>query len=190
VLLAHLEETVMFAANPSHLQPSAPPAPPARPGAGRARIRTRRLAAVITAAAAAVAVWAVAGPLAGIRLQARVGAHAPAQQISLASVLTFSLLAGLAAWALLAVLEHRARHPRRVWTITAASVLAVSLAGPLTAGRGAAAIVALACMHLATGGVLIPALRRSAPVTRAPRNAASQATVSGVAGGAEQPAEL
>jgi hypothetical protein len=190
VLLAHLEETVMFAANPSHLQPSAPPPPPARPGAGRARIRTRRLAAVITAAAAAVAVWAVAGPLAGIRLQARVGAHAPAQQIGLASVLTFSLLAGLAAWALLAVLGHRARHPRRVWTITAASVLAVSLAGPLTAGRGAAAIVALACMHLATGGVLIPALRRSAPVTRAPRNAASQATVSGVAGGAEQPAEL
>ena len=87
----------MFAANPSHLQPSAPPAPPARPGAGRARIRTRRLAAVSTAAAAAVAVWAVAGPLAGIRLQARVGAHAPAQQIGLASVLTFSLLAGLAA---------------------------------------------------------------------------------------------
>jgi hypothetical protein len=180
----------MFAANPSHLQPSAPAAPPARPGAGRARIRTRRLAAVITAAAAAVAVWAVAGPLAGIRLQARVGAHAQAQQIGLASVITFSLLAGLAAWALLAVLEHRARHPRRVWTVTAASVLAVSLAGPLTAGRGAAAIAALACMHLAAGGVLIPALRRSAPLTRAPRNAASQATVSGVAGRAEQPAEL
>ena len=70
--------------------------------------------------------------------------------------------AGTAAWALLAVLEHRARHPRRAWTITAGSVLAVSLAGPLTAGQGAAAIVALACMHLATGGVLIPVLRRTA----------------------------
>ena len=112
-------------------------------------------------ARSAVAVWAVAGPLAGIRLQAHVGAHAPAEQIGLAAVLTVSL-AGLAAWALLAVLEHRARHPRRAWTITAGSVLAVSLAGPLTAGQGAAAIVALACMHLATGGVLIPVLRRTA----------------------------
>jgi Family of unknown function (DUF6069) len=101
-------------------------------------------------------------PLAGIRLQAHAGAHAPARQIDPASVITVSLLAGLAAWALLAVLEHRAGHPRRAWTITAASVLAVSLAGPLTAGRGAAAIAALAGMHLATGSVLIPALRRTA----------------------------
>ena len=157
-------------ANPSRLQPAAgdaaappaPLAPAARPGTGKARIRTRRAAAVTTAAAAAVAVWAIAGPLAGIRLQAHVGAHAPAEQIGLAAVLTVSLLAGLAAWALLAVLEHRARHPRRAWTITAGSVLAVSLAGPLTAGQGAATIVALACLHLATGGVLIPLLRRTA----------------------------
>lgn len=114
-------------------------------------IRARRFATIITAAAAAVAVWAVAGPLAGIRLQAQAGAHAPAQQIGLASVITASLVAGLAAWALLAVLEHRARYPRRAWTITARLVLGVSLAGPLAAGRGAGAIAALACMHLATG---------------------------------------
>ncbi len=82
-------------------------------------------------------------------------------------MLTVSLLAGLAAWALLAMLEHRASHPRQVWTITAASVLAVSLAGPLTAGRGVAAIAALACIHLATGGALILALRRNALVTMA-----------------------
>src|SRR5215472_6694855 len=126
----------MSAAHSARLQPAAgdapaspaPPAPPPRPYTGKARIRTRRLAAVITAAAAAVAVWVVAVPLAGIRLQAYAGAHAPARQIDLASVITVSLLAGLAAWALLAVLEHRARHPRRAWTITAASVLAVSLA--------------------------------------------------------------
>jgi hypothetical protein len=145
----------MSAASPARLQP----------------IRTRRFAAIITAAAAAAAVWTVAGPLAGVRLQAHVGAHAPAQQIGLASVIAVSLLAGLAAWALLAVLEHHGRHPRRAWTITAAAVLAVSLAGPLTSGGGAATLAALACMHLATGGVLIPALYRTAR-TLPDRNAA------------------
>jgi hypothetical protein len=118
---------------------------------------------VISAAAAAAAVvWAAAGPLAGIRLAARVGADAPAQQIGVASVITVSLLAGLAAWALLAVLEIRSRHPRRAWTIAAASVLVVSLTGPLSSGGGAATIAALACLHLAAGGVLILALRRTA----------------------------
>jgi uncharacterized protein DUF6069 len=154
----------MSAANPSRLQPASPPAAGAAsaPPAAPARVRTRRLAAIITAAAAAAVVWTVAGPLAGVQLKAQVGANAQAQQIGLASVITVSLLAGLAAWALLAVLENRARRPRRAWTITAASVLAVSLAGPLTSGGGAATITALACMHLAAGGVLISAMRRTA----------------------------
>jgi hypothetical protein len=153
----------MSAAHPSRLQPTASsaagPAPAARPATSRSHIRARRLA-VISAAAAVV--WAAAGPLAGIRLAARVGADAPAQQIGVASVITVSLLAGLAAWALLAVLEIRSRHPRRAWTIAAASVLVVSLTGPLSSGGGAATIAALACLHLAAGGVLILALRRTA----------------------------
>jgi hypothetical protein len=164
----------MATANPSRLQPATPPAAgpapaapagperPARPGTSRARVRTRRLAAIGAAAATAAAVWTLAGPLAGVRLQAQVGAHATVQQIGLASVITVSLLAGLAAWALLAGLEHRARHPRRTWTLIAVSVLAVSLAGPITSGRGAATIVALVCLHMVTGGVLIAALRRTA----------------------------
>lgn len=156
----------MSAAHPSRLQPTTPsaagPAPAARPATTRAHVRARRLAAISTAAAAAAVVWAVAGPLAGIRLVARVGADAPAQQIGLASVITVSLLAGLAAWALLAVLEARSWHPRRAWTMTAVSVLVVSLTGPLTSRGGAATIAALACLHLAAGGVLILALRRTA----------------------------
>ena len=141
-----------------------PPAttPVTRPGSRPGRIRVRRLTAVIAAAGAATAVWAVAGPLAGVQLMARTSAHAPAQQIGPASVIAVSLLAGLAAWALLAVLERHARHPRRTWTVVAATALVISLAGPLTAGRGLATVTALCCLHLAVGAVLIPAMRRTA----------------------------
>jgi Family of unknown function (DUF6069) len=129
-----------------------------RPG----HIRARRLTAVIAAATAAAGVWAVAGPLAGVQLMARVSAHGPAQQVGPASVVIMSLLAGLAAWALLALLERHASHPRRTWTAVAATVLAISLAGPLTAGRGIATVTALCGMHLAVGAVLILAMRRTA----------------------------
>ncbi len=132
------------------------------PGTRPGRIRARRLTAVIAAAGAAAGVWAVAGPLAGIRLMARASAHGPAQQVGPASVVIMSLLAGLAAWALLALLERYARHPRRTWTAVAATVLVISLAGPLTAGRGLATVTALCCMHLAVGAVLILAMRRTA----------------------------
>lgn len=140
---------------------AAPPVevtPAIRPG----RIRARRLITVIAAAGAAAGVWAVAGPLAGVQLMARTSAHAPAQQVGPASVVIMSLLAGLAAWALLALLERHASHPRRTWTAVAGTVLAISLAGPLTAGRGVATVTALCCMHLAVGAVLILALRRTA----------------------------
>lgn len=141
-----------------------PPIAPAstRPGTRPGRIRARRLTAVIAAALAAAGVWAVAGPLAGIQLMARASAHAPAQQVGPASVIAVSLLAGLAAWALLALLERHASHPRRTWTTVAAAVLVISLAGPLTAGRGLATVTALCGMHLAVGAVLILAMRRTA----------------------------
>lgn len=93
---------------------------------------------------------------------ARASAHAPAQQVGPASVIAVSLLAGLAAWALLALLERHARHPRRTWTAAAATVLVISLAAPLTAGRGMATVTALCCLHLAVGAVLILAMRRTA----------------------------
>ena len=88
--------------------------------------------------------------------------QALAQQVGPAAVIAVSLLAGFAAWALLALLERHDRHPRRNWTAVAATVLVISLAGPLTAGRGIAAVTALCCLRLAVGAVLIPAMRRTA----------------------------
>lgn len=142
--------------------PPMAPAPSTRRGTRPGRIRARRLAAAVAAAGAAAGVWAVAGPLAGVQLMTRASAHASAQPVGPGAVIAVSLLAGFAAWGLLALLERNASHPRRTWTAVAATVLAISLAGPLTAGRGIAAVIALCCMHLAVGAVLILALRRTA----------------------------
>ena len=135
-----------------------PPAPARRVGP--------RIIAVIGAAAAAAAVWSVAGPLAGVRLLVRTSASAPARPLALATVIAVSLLAGLIAWALLVLLDRGARRPRRTWTIIAAAALVVSLAGPLTDGHGAASVAWLVAMHLAVGLVLIPVLRQTAAVRR------------------------
>jgi hypothetical protein len=78
-------------------------------------------------------------------------------------VVIASLLAGLAGWALLVVLERFGRRPRRTWTGIAVVVLALSLGGPLGNGVHTATTITPAGMHLAVGAVLILALRRTAP---------------------------
>jgi hypothetical protein len=71
-----------------------------------------------------------------------------------------SLLAGLAGWLLVAVLERFVARPRRIWTISAPAVLAASLTGPLSSGVGAAAVVALLLLHLVVAAVLVAGLMR------------------------------
>ncbi|GAA2276106.1 hypothetical protein GCM10010149_18980 [Nonomuraea roseoviolacea subsp. roseoviolacea] len=113
---------------------------------------------MIGATAAALAVWALAVPVAGVTLTVRTGGGA--QTVGAVPVAVVSLLAGLAGWALLAVLERRAARPRRIWTITALVVCVVSLAGPLGSAAGAAATLVLLSLHLVVGAVLITWLAR------------------------------
>jgi hypothetical protein len=117
-------------------------------------VRARRGATVAAATLAAVAGWTIAGPLTGIHLAAGSTRH-----IGAAQVIASSLVAGLAAWALLAVLEHFTSRARTVWTIAAAAVLILSLTGPLGAASVSAGL-ALGCLHLLVGGILIAGLRR------------------------------
>ena len=126
--------------------------------------RRRRALAVLGAAAATLTVWAVAGPLAGVDL--RVHAGSGTQHIGPATVVAVSILTGLAGWALLAAMEHFTLRARAVWTATALTVLALSLAGPLSSNATTAAKVALTGMHLAAAAVLIPALTGSRVRTR------------------------
>ncbi|MFF4621710.1 DUF6069 family protein [Nonomuraea jabiensis] len=118
----------------------------------------RLLLTVIGAPAAALAVWALAVPLAGAVLTVRTGGGT--QTVGPVSVIVASLVAGLAGWALLAVLERRAARPGRVWTITALVVLVLSLSGPLASAVGLAATLVLMLLHLVVGAVLVAGLAR------------------------------
>lgn len=122
-----------------------------------------RALGVAGAVLAAVAVWAIAVPLLGNQLTIRFGTGA-AQDIGLGYVVGASLVASLAAWGLLALLERRTARARRIWTGVAAVVLVVSLSLPLTAGTTPSATTALALMHVAVAAVLIPTLRRRSTV--------------------------
>ncbi|NMH98323.1 hypothetical protein HF526_13520 [Pseudonocardia sp. K10HN5] len=116
----------------------------------------RRALVVAAAPVAALAVWALAGPVAGVDLD--VVAGGAIRSVGAAAVAGSALLAGLAGWALLALLERTVDRPRRIWTVVAVGLLVVSLLSPLSAALTLAAGIALAAMHLATGAVLIPLL--------------------------------
>jgi hypothetical protein len=92
--------------------------------------------------------WTMAGPVAGVRIAV------DDQQVGVAQVAIVSLIAGLAAWVLFAVLERFTRRATSIWTAIAATILALSLTGPFSATSTAAGIT-LACLHLLVGGVII-----------------------------------
>lgn len=133
------------------------------PGATQSR-RRMRAAGVAGGILAAVAVWALAGPLLGVDLQITPGTDQP-QAIGVGAVITASLTAGLAGWGSSALLERLTRRARPVWTGLALVVLLASLA-PTQAGVTTAATVALAAMHLAVAAVVIPVMTTTSPPTR------------------------
>jgi hypothetical protein len=118
----------------------------------------RLFSTVLGAPAAALAVWALAVPLAGITLTVRTGGGT--NTVGPVPVAAASLLAGLAGWLLLIVLERSVARPGRTWTIIALAVLALSLTGPLGSAVGAATALVLILMHLAVAAVLLRALVR------------------------------
>jgi hypothetical protein len=133
---------------------------PATAQGGRVR---SRLLAVAGAVVAAVVIWAIAVPVFGLELVAPPGPDETAPQaVPFGAVVMASLVASLAGWALLAVLERFLSRGRTVWTVVASIVLVLSLAGPLLgAGVPASCRITLALMHLCVGAVLISQLPRS-----------------------------
>ena len=126
-------------------------------GAPRRSSQRTRILAVPGSAAAALGVWAVAGPLGGVDLSVHLGSAAD-QHVGPAIVAIVSILAGLAAWGLLAVLERFTHLARAIWIAIALVAMVLSLAGPFSGGATVPAKAALAGMHLAVAAVLIPAL--------------------------------
>jgi hypothetical protein len=119
--------------------------------------RTRRLAAVLTATAADLVLWAAASPIGNVDLVVDQGGT----PLTVGPVLIAlaSLVTGFAAWGLLALLEKFTARAGLIWTVTASAVLALSLTGPLAAETTAAMLVLMG-MHVATGAVLIAGMVR------------------------------
>lgn len=130
--------------------------------------RRVRALAVASATVAALIVWLIAKPLLGITLTIPMTGGDQTMVVGWVSVLVISLVASLAAWGLLAVLERLTPHARTAWTAIAAAVLLLSFAGPFGAASNASAgtKVALALMHIAVATVLIPLLARTSPASR------------------------
>jgi hypothetical protein len=115
--------------------------------------RTGRAITVVAAAAGALLLWTVDGPWAGNELAVHQGGTT--QQIGPAAVVLTALIAGVAAWCLLALLERTVRRPVRTYRIIASVVLLLSLAGPLGSGVDTSSRLALLAMHVTVGAALI-----------------------------------
>src|SRR5580700_7901259 len=89
---------------------------------GITRLGRTRALGVGGAVLAAVAVWVVAVPLLGVNLLVRLGSGA-AETVGVDYVIGATLIASLAGWALLALLERRTSRARSIWTVVAIVVL-------------------------------------------------------------------
>lgn len=126
--------------------------------------RMHRIRAVVGAVGLAAVIWTITVRLLGHRLVVTGGpAGRESLDIGLAPVVVIALLASLAGWAALALLERLLpRTARRIWTITALAVLLLSFAPLLAPGMDPATRLTLAALHIAVAAVLIPAMTRTA----------------------------
>ena len=90
------------------------------------------------------------------------GSIVEAETVGVDYVVGASLIASLAGWALLALLERRTPRARSIWTVVAIVVLLVSVSLPLSIATTTGSKTVLALMHVAVAVVLIPVLRRGA----------------------------
>jgi len=117
------------------------------------------LATVLSATAAAVAIWIVA-TVAGADLTVTLGGQ-PTQKVTVINVIVAALVGSLAGWGLLALLRRFTNNARAIWTVIAIVFALFSLGGPLTATASVGTKVALVAMHLAVATVTIVGLRRT-----------------------------
>src|SRR5512132_2026793 len=134
---------------------------------------TARPVAVVLGVLAALAVWGGSELVFGIDVRQPAFDPGVPQDLTAGPIVVASVVAGLAAWLALAVLERLTRHARAAWVTLATLVLVVSLGAPLS-GRGIdeQSRLVLALLHLTVGTLLIVLLARTSPPARSatPRN--------------------
>jgi hypothetical protein len=123
---------------------------------------TARPIAVGLGVLAALAVWGISELVFGVDVRQPAFGPGVPQDLTAGPVVVASLVAGLAAWLALAVLERLTRHARAAWVALATLVLAASLGAPLS-GRGidGESRLVLALLHLTVGALLIVLLSRT-----------------------------
>jgi hypothetical protein len=120
----------------------------------------RRLVTVLTAGGVNAVVWLVAVRAAGLDLVV----DAPGQdrqEVGIGVVVLATVVAGLAAWALLAGLRRFTRHGLETWTVVGVAVTALSLAAPLLSGGSVPDRAVLALMHVVAAVTVVAGFRRA-----------------------------
>jgi hypothetical protein len=130
--------------------------------ASRWRRPTARPVAVALGVLTALTVWTLSELLFGVDVRQPAFGTGVSQDLTAGPVVLASLVAGLAAWLALAVLERLTRHARAAWVALATLVLAASLGAPLS-GRGidGESRLVLTLLHLTVGALLIVLLPRT-----------------------------
>lgn len=90
-----------------------------------------------------------------------------AQTIGLMPVIWVTLIAGLVAWGVLALLERTTARAATIWLGLATVFFLISLIGPLGQGDNTSSKVVLALMHVGAFISIVPAMWRSATSRRA-----------------------
>jgi len=83
------------------------------------------------------------------------------QTTGFAQVIVVTMMAGLAAWGLLALLEQWTSRAKAIWMAISVFLFVISLLGPLGTGVNATSTAVLVCMHVSTAATIIPLIRRS-----------------------------
>jgi hypothetical protein len=122
-----------------------------------------------------MAVWLIARYGTGLHLHTPAfgSAHRSAA-LTPGAAAAVTATASAAACGVLYLIERTARNARRAWLLTSLAALAVSLSAPLS-GHGVTGTdrLALICMHLAAGAVLIPVLALTIRRSRRPADDAA-----------------
>ncbi|QGN31599.1 DUF6069 family protein [Microlunatus sp. Gsoil 973] len=123
----------------------------------RAAPRARRAIVILIALTAALLDWVLCAKIIGTDLVVDQG-FGP-QVVHPVLVAAAPIISGLAAWLLLAVLEHfLGRRAATVWRVIAGVVLIGSLWSPITMALSVPAAIALVSMHVVVGTTFIVGL--------------------------------
>jgi hypothetical protein len=116
---------------------------------------------------AALAVWTVSELVFGVDVRQPAFGPGVPQDLIAGAIVVASVVAGLAAWLALTLLERFTRHARAAWVALASLVLAASLGAPLS-GRGidGGSRLVLVSLHLTVGALLIVLLVRTSRPAR------------------------